>query len=79
MCLAAFVLQVRRMNSFILKKEKNKRMKTDYHNIIENFAEGILVASDNMEVFYINETLSRFIEYDRVGIVEPDLTESLLK
>lgn len=52
------------MNSYILKKEKNKRMKKDYHNIIENFAEGILVANENKEVLYINEELGRFIEYD---------------
>lgn len=75
MCFFAFFLQVKRMNSFLLKKEKNKRMKRDYHNIIENFAEGILVASDKNEVFYINEELSRFIEYDKESFKELDVTD----
>lgn len=40
-------------------------MKKDYHNVIENFAEGILVASVTDEkVLFINKELSRFIDYD---------------
>lgn len=40
-------------------------MKKDYHNIIKNFAEGIIVASVvDEKVLFINKELSRFIDWE---------------
>ncbi len=52
--IASFILQVQRTNSYLHKKSKIKQLKNDYQNVIENFAEGILIASIDGEISYIN-------------------------
>jgi hypothetical protein len=39
-------------------------MKEDYQRVIESFAEGILISSEEGKVLYINKELKHFIEYD---------------
>ena len=39
-------------------------MKRDYQCVVENFAEGIVVVSDDKKIQFINSNLQAFIEGD---------------
>lgn len=43
--ISSLILQKRRHNSFLRKKDKAKRLKLDYQNVIENFAQGVLITN----------------------------------
>ena len=61
---ASFIFQLKRLNSYIQKKNKTKRTKRDYQNVIDNFIEGIVIYSKSGNLLYIIHYLKQLLRED---------------
>eukprot|EP00347_Sterkiella_histriomuscorum_P003626 403363564 len=77
--ISSFSLQVQRINSILREKAKNTRLTNDYQNIINNFAEGILISNCSGKISYINEELKSFIDWKDENVEEKGLNKKIFK
>ncbi|CDW87979.1 pas pac sensor hybrid histidine kinase [Stylonychia lemnae] len=76
---SSFVLQIKRMNRLLYEKDKNTVLTQDYQRIIDNFAEGILIANEQGKISYINQQLKSFIEYTENNDRSETLNKKIFK